>query len=91
MCLPVILVLGQRKLDIPANKADSWEEIQLKEFEKGKKESFEYKLLSHGDKLSMILENLFNMEQALFMHNMNRLSPNMRPADAFNTPNSANQ
>lgn len=42
--------------------------------EKPKQEAFEYKLLSHGDKLSMILENMFNMEQALFMHNMNRLA-----------------
>ena len=36
-----------------------------------KKETFEYKLLSHGDKLSMVLEGMFNMEQALFQHNMN--------------------
>lgn len=50
---------------------------------KPKKDTFEYKLLSHGDKLSMVLEGMFNMEQALFQHNMNRLAENHSDYDEW--------
>tara|TARA_A100001391_G_scaffold144625_1_gene102312 strand:- start:19 stop:348 length:330 start_codon:yes stop_codon:yes gene_type:complete len=38
-----------------------------------KKKEFEYKLHSHTDKLSMLLEMMFELEQALFAHNINML------------------
>ena len=38
-----------------------------------KKKEFEYKLHSHTDKLSMLLEMMFDLEQALFAHNINML------------------
>jgi len=43
--------------------------------EKPKKEknNFEYKLLSHSDKLGMILEMIYDLEAALFNHNLNML------------------
>ena len=40
---------------------------------KQNKEVFEYKLMSHGDKLSLLLEGMYELEQALFNHNINRL------------------
>jgi hypothetical protein len=37
------------------------------------KKSFEYKLLNHNDKLSMILEMIYELEVTLFNHNLNML------------------
>ena len=38
--------------------------------EKPKKKSFDYKLLSHADKLQMVLEQLLGLEETMFMHNI---------------------
>jgi len=43
---------------------------------KPKKQEFEYKLLSHGDKLGLLLEAMLDYEQALFNHNINMLDEN---------------
>ena len=40
---------------------------------KPKKKNFEYKLLSHSDKIQMLLEMLYELEQTLFNHNINKL------------------
>ena len=40
---------------------------------KKKKKEFEYKLHSHTDKLSMLLEMMYELESALFAHNINML------------------
>ena len=37
---------------------------------------FEYKLLSHGDKLGLLLEAMLDYETALFNHNINMLDEN---------------
>jgi hypothetical protein len=36
-------------------------------------EPFEYKLLNHADKLTMLLDALYELETALFNHNINML------------------
>ena len=38
-----------------------------------KKQSFDYKLLSHADKLQMVLEQLLGLEETFFLHNINML------------------
>ena len=43
---------------------------------KKKKKEFEYKLHSHTDKLSMLLEMMYELEAALFAHNINMLDKN---------------
>ena len=55
--------------------------------EKPKKPSFEYKLLSHGDKLGLILEALLDYETALFNHNMNMLDETHSEYDAWKATN----
>ena len=40
---------------------------------KSKKPAFEYKILGHNDKLSMLLEAMLELESALFNHNINML------------------
>ena len=37
------------------------------------KKTFEYKLVSHSDKLGMILEMLYELEQSFYGHNINML------------------
>ena len=52
--------------------------------DKLKKESaFEYKLLSHSDKLGMILEMIYDLEAALFNHNLNMLDEKHSEYDSW--------
>tara|TARA_Y100000389_G_scaffold108576_1_gene105719 strand:+ start:5639 stop:5947 length:309 start_codon:yes stop_codon:yes gene_type:complete len=49
------------------------EEIKKPKPKVKKEEKFEYKLLGHSDKLGMILEMTYELETALFNHNLNML------------------
>ena len=43
---------------------------------KPKKKEFDYKLLGHSDKLGILLSLMFELEEALFNHNINMLDEN---------------
>ena len=43
---------------------------------KPKKKEFDYKLLGHSDKLAMLLQMMYELEEALFNHNINMLDEN---------------
>lgn len=43
---------------------------------KPKKKEFDYKLLGHSDKLGMLLQMMYELEEALFNHNINMLDEN---------------
>lgn len=58
------------------------------EVKKPKQEkAFEYKLLSHSDKLAMLLEAIYDLEAALFNHNLNMLDEKHSEYDAWYTTN----
>ena len=46
---------------------------EVKPEPKPKQQPFEYKLHSHADKLAMLLEMMYELEGALFAHNVNML------------------
>ena len=49
------------------------EEVKKTKPKEKKETKFEYKLLGHSDKLGMILEMTYELETALFNHNLNML------------------
>ena len=54
---------------------------------KTKKPSFEYKILGHNDKLSMLLEAMLELESALFNHNINMLDETHSEYHAWKSTN----
>ena len=54
---------------------------------KTKKPEFEYKILGHNDKLSMLLEAMLELESALFNHNINMLDETHSEYHAWKSTN----
>ena len=54
---------------------------------KPKKKEFDYKLLGHSDKLGILLSLMFELEEALFNHNINMIDENQSEYPAWKATN----